>query len=161
MFIAKVENFVFLPLDGGDLTISVKLVASKMIGLDDVPSTSSDSVASSSCEEDIHELYDWCDYHSQMDINVPSHQCILQTFDFKAAAITVSCKYCIWSCHCCTLWPNVLGGFSDICFKVAISLLAMSPMRLGTVIPFWMVTIEDFLLCKPCCTQQQTMNCII
>ena len=36
----------------------VKLVAAKMIGLDDVPSTSSDSVASSSCEEDIHELYD-------------------------------------------------------------------------------------------------------
>ena len=36
----------------------VKLVASKMIGLDDVPSTSSDSVASSSCEENIHELYD-------------------------------------------------------------------------------------------------------
>ena len=58
MFKARVENFVFLPLDGGDLTISVKLVASKMIGLDDVPSTSSDSVASSSCEEDIHELYD-------------------------------------------------------------------------------------------------------
>ena len=57
MFKARVENFVFLPLDGGDLTISVKLVASKMIGLDDVPSTSSDSVASSSCEEDIHELY--------------------------------------------------------------------------------------------------------
>ena len=58
MFKARVENFVFLPLDGGDLTISVKLVASKMIGLDDVPSTSSDSVASSSYEEDIHELYD-------------------------------------------------------------------------------------------------------
>ena len=58
MFKASMENFVFLPLDGGDLTISVKLVASKMIGLDDVPSTSSDSVASSSCEEDIHELYD-------------------------------------------------------------------------------------------------------
>ena len=58
MFKARVENFVFLPLDGGDLTISVKLVASKMNGLDDVPLASSDSVASSSCEEDIHELYD-------------------------------------------------------------------------------------------------------
>ena len=37
----------------------VKIVAAKMVALDDVASSSSDAVGSGSSEDEIHELYDW------------------------------------------------------------------------------------------------------
>ena len=37
----------------------VKLVAAKMVALDDVPSSSSDAVGSASSQDEIFELYDW------------------------------------------------------------------------------------------------------
>ena len=36
----------------------VKIVATKMVALDDVASSSSDAVGSGSSEDEIHELYD-------------------------------------------------------------------------------------------------------
>ena len=53
------EGFLFHQMIWNFINRGVKLVAAKMVALDDVPSSSSDAVGSASSQDEIFELYDW------------------------------------------------------------------------------------------------------
>ena len=57
-FIGHLEFLLFLT---SAILRGVKIAASKMIGLDDATSSSSDELGSGSSEEEVYELYDWFD----------------------------------------------------------------------------------------------------